>query len=327
MDAGQFRTIQPHFNGKCTQISGVIGAEDITIHPETGIAYISSFDRRAAAKGDNPIGRIYAYDLNTVHSKPVVLSHNLNHVLHPHGISLYASKDGPATLFVVNHAEGLHTIEVFLLMNGKMAHQKTLHDPVVRSPNDIVAVGPDKFYVTNDHKYTSGLMRTLEDYGRLKLSSLVYYDGQSFREAASGFSYPNGVNVSKDGRKLYMTATTESVMYVFKRDIASGDLDILQKVQLDSGGDNIEIDTDGDIWIGAHPQLLKFVAHAANAANLSASQVLHLSTNRTEGKYKIDEIYLNDGKELSGSSVAVPFGKRLLIGSVFEPVMLDCMME
>ena len=45
--AGQFKTLEPHFAGSCREIGGVIGAEDITIHPRTGVAYLSAFDRRA----------------------------------------------------------------------------------------------------------------------------------------------------------------------------------------------------------------------------------------------------------------------------------------
>ena len=31
--AGQFKTIEPHFSGKCKAVGGVVGPEDITIHP------------------------------------------------------------------------------------------------------------------------------------------------------------------------------------------------------------------------------------------------------------------------------------------------------
>jgi hypothetical protein len=48
---GEFRTLTPHFDGTCTAVPGVVGAEDITIHPRTGIAYISSYDRRAVMAG------------------------------------------------------------------------------------------------------------------------------------------------------------------------------------------------------------------------------------------------------------------------------------
>ena len=43
---------------------GPVGPEDITIHPRTGVAYVSATDRRAMA-ADTPVpGAIYAYDLN-----------------------------------------------------------------------------------------------------------------------------------------------------------------------------------------------------------------------------------------------------------------------
>ena len=45
--AGQFKTIEPHFSGKCEAVAGVVGPEDITIHPKTGVAFVSACDRRA----------------------------------------------------------------------------------------------------------------------------------------------------------------------------------------------------------------------------------------------------------------------------------------
>jgi len=40
--------------------------------------------------------------------------------------------------------------------------------------------------------------------------------------------------------------------------------------------------------------------------------------------FGVEEVYLNDGTQLSGSSVAAPVNGRMLIGSVFEPFILDC---
>ena len=89
---------------------------------------------------------------------------------------------------------------------------------------------------------------------------------------------------------------------------------------------DIEIDTNGDVWIGAHPQLLKFIRHAADGSMLSPSQVLRVRQG-SQGSYVVEEIYLNDGRQLSGSSVAAVMAGRLLIGAVFEPRFLDCSLE
>ena len=326
MDAGQFKTIKPHFAGKCTQISGIVGAEDITIHPKTNVAYISAVDIRAALIDESTTGSIYRYDLKESKPALIKMSHDHTGGLLPHGISLYLDKNETGSLFVVNHARGQHTIEIFSLVDGRLEHQKTLSSPMIISPNDVLAVGPDRFYFTNDHKYRHGFMRTLEDYGRLELANLVYYDGEAFREVAADFAYPNGVNVSRDGKKLFMIATTELVLHIFNRDVDDGSLEIAETVELGSSGDNIEMAANGDIWIAAHPQILKFVAHAADASKLSPSQVLRVF-EKPDGKYQVEEIYLNDGKELSGSSVAAPYGKRFLIGAVFDSKFLDCTLD
>ena len=46
-DAGEFKEITPHFNGQVKTIAGVLSSEDITVHPQTAMAFISSDDRRA----------------------------------------------------------------------------------------------------------------------------------------------------------------------------------------------------------------------------------------------------------------------------------------
>jgi arylesterase/paraoxonase len=157
--AGQFKTLEPHFDGVCTPITGLVGPEDITIHPESGIAYISASDWRAVSQGKPANGGLYAYDLKSQDPHLIYLSTDAGNHFHPHGISLYVDENGLNSLFVVNHEDGRHRIEIFDLINGKLTHRKTVADPKLISPNDIVAVGPDKFYVSNDHRFTSGFKR------------------------------------------------------------------------------------------------------------------------------------------------------------------------
>lgn len=322
-DAGQFKNLQPHFSGTCIEVAGIWGPEDITIDPAKRIAYISSTDRWALGRGDEGRGAIFSYNLKHNQSKPLMLQHDFAGGFNPHGISLFVGEQGIEQLFVVNHVDGRHSIEVFQLAENDMIHLQTLQNPMMISPNDIVAVGLNQFYFTNDHGYATGVMRTFEEYGRLKMANLIYYDGSSYKEVASGFSYANGVNVSPDGERLYLAATTELALYVFKRDIPSGSLDLEEKLELGTGVDNIEIDINGDIWIGAHPQLLKFVGHTTDKSKLSPAQVLHIRQS-SNGDYAVEEIYLNSGKELSGSSVAAILEGRMLIGAVFENRFLDC---
>lgn len=323
-EAGQFKTINPHFAGTCSQIKGIIGAEDLTIHPKTGIAYISAHDRRAAIVGLKAKAGIYGYDLNQPSPSLILLTTGPTPDFAPHGLSLYVGDDGQDVLVVVNHAGGKHSIEVFNLIGGQLTHSRTIYDPMLISPNDILAVSPTQFYVTNDHGYESGLMRTVEDYGRLAASNVVYYDGSVFSEAASGFSYANGINISSDKKTVYLAAVTGRSIYVMDRDLVSGKLTVQKSIALGTGPDNIEIDAEGDLWVGSHPQLLTFISHAGDPQKLSPSQVLRLSPRNG---YAIEEVYLSRGEDLSASSVAAVKGKRLLIGPVFDPRILDCRMD
>lgn len=321
--AGQFKTIEPHFSGTCKMVGGVVGPEDITIHPGTGIAYVSGCDRRALQEGKPGSGAIYAYDLNAVTSEPVNLTPDADRDFRPHGIDLFVREGGPDVLFVINHQGGEHRIDIFELKDGVLAHRRSLTSPMLVSPNDIVGVGPEAFYVTNDHRYPSGWMRKVEDYLRLRGANVVYYDGSEFVEAASGIGYANGINVSPDGGLLYVCAITEGSLHVYDRDPVSGRLEHRDEVDLDTGVDNIEVDADGGLWIGAHPQLLTTAKHFKHRWTLSPSQVLHL-TPQAGGGYDVEEVYLDTGEQISASTVAAVRGNRLLIGAIFDSKFLDC---
>ena len=59
---GVFRTLEPHFAGRCSEVAGIPGPEDLTIHPRTGVAYVSACDRFALERGESPRGALYAFD-------------------------------------------------------------------------------------------------------------------------------------------------------------------------------------------------------------------------------------------------------------------------
>ena len=90
--------------------------------------------------------------------------------------------------------------------------------------------------------------------------------------------------------------------------------------------DIFEIDNDGNLWIGSHPKMLSFTRHAKDKINLSPSQVLRVSLDSSY-QYFYDEIYLNEGEELSGSSVGAIYKNNLLIGAVLTDHFLHCKLK
>lgn len=324
---GAFRRIQPHVAGTCHVVGGPIGPEDITIHPRTGVAYVSASDRRAVKAGHAAPGAIWAYDLNTPDAKPVNLTPHADARFQPHGISLWAGPDGRDALFVVNHpvdgdTPAANAIEIFDVTENGLLHRATLTDPLLVMPNDVVAVGLDRFYVTNTHAHPPGTMQTIETYLQMKGAQVIFYGPGGFRPAITDLVFPNGINASPDGRMLYVASTTGRNVRVYDRDPGSEALAFRGTVPLGSGPDNIEVDAAGNLWIAAHPKLLRVEAHRDDPTTLSPSQVLRVSPGG-----KVDEIYLDDGSTISGSSVAAVRGNRLLIGEIFDEGFLDCTLQ
>jgi arylesterase/paraoxonase len=328
--AGSFRTIEPHFAGSCKLVAGPVGAEDLTIHPRTGVAYVSASDRRAVAAGKPVPGAIYAYDTNAAEAAPVNVTPDAGVSFQPHGITLWSGAGGRDVLFAVNHPpDGLgfpaHTVEVFDVEPDRLVHRATLTDPRLIAPNDIVAVGPDRFYVTNTHGNRPGFWQTIETYLRLGQAKVLSYDERGFRPALEGLVFPNGINASRDGRTLYVASITLRSLLLYDRDPNDGTLEPAGDVFLDSSPDNIEVADDGSLWIGSHPQLLRVAAHLEDPSEIAPSQVLRVAP-KPEGGWDVREIYLSDGSEIAAASVAAPRGARLLIGQIFGAGFLDCTM-
>jgi len=321
--AGVFLTLEPKVAGLCKAVTGggIVGVEDLTIDPETKLAYLSGYDRRA---GGTKRGAVWAYDLNASDAQPIDLTAAaLPEGFLPHGISIFRGPDGRKTLFVINHANQKHAIEIFDVAGATLTHRRTVTGPELVSPNDIVGVGADAFYVTNDHANTSGLMRTAEDYLRLPLSSVKFFDGKKFSEALTGLGGSNGINVSADGHSLYVSAASERTVYVYDRDPQTNLLSKRAAVAVPGFADNIEVLGNGDLLLGLHSRILELLAHMRDASKPSPSHIMQLKPDG-KGSFAPETVYYNLGDEISGVSVGASAGKRLLIGAIFESKFLDC---
>jgi arylesterase/paraoxonase len=327
-DAGEFKEITPHFNGQVKTIAGVLSSEDITVHPQTAMAFISSDDRRAhwSVNNQSRQGAIYGFDLDSVNPRLMNLTEDFSQELNPHGIGWWMAENGDLSVFVVNHRRDGHFVEIFDYRGGKLVHRQSVSGALMHSPNDVLPVGSDTFYVTNDHGNSSVLGRMAEEYLQLARSYVLYYDGKNFRKVAKALAYANGINMSSDGQTVYVAATVGQKIYLYDRDLNTGDLSLRRTIAAGTGVDNIEIDQKGNLWIGCHPKLLTFVNYSKNPEVLSPSQVIKVE-NRVSGQYEIKEVYMSNGQPLSGSSVAAVFENTLLIGSVFDGRFLLCRLQ
>ena len=318
--SGSFKTIVNTFDGTSQKLDDVIGVEDITIDQTTGIAFLSSDDRWAKMLKKQPTkGNIYTLNLNDSTPYPLsITAYFADEDFHPHGISLYKTPEGRKMLFVVNHKQSENTIEIFEYKNDSLIHQKTVSDAQLVSPNDVVGVGENAFYCTNDHNEKASKWRSIKDLMTIGTGNVCYFDGQKMHSTSiKGIKYANGINASTDGKKLYLASTSGKKILFYDRDIMTGKLTQYAEWDTNSGVDNIELDTDGNLWVGCHPQMLKFISHAKDGNKLSPSEIIRIKM-LSNGQFEQKTIYINDGSEISASSVGAVYQNKLLIGPVFQ---------
>uniref|UniRef100_A0A3Q3LHN0 Paraoxonase n=1 Tax=Labrus bergylta TaxID=56723 RepID=A0A3Q3LHN0_9LABR len=298
------------------------GAEDITILRD-GLAFISTGLHYPGGPSfsDEP-GKLYILDL--LHPKPKPVELQIKGELdlssfNPHGISVYTDEaDDSVYLFVVNHPQYKSQVEIFKFVEeNTLVHLKTIIHPLLHSVNDIVAVGVESFYATNDHSFPNDALHLTVLLG-LRWCEVVYYSPNEVRMAASGFLSANGINISPDKRYIYVADSIGHDVQVFERKEGE-QLVFVKSVDLGSLCDNIEVDhRTGDLWLGCHPNGMKLFNY--NPKDPPGSEVILIKSIHSEQPV-VSQEYADNGKVIMASSVAARFEGKLLIGSVFHKAL------
>uniref|UniRef100_A0ABM5GNT2 Paraoxonase n=1 Tax=Pogona vitticeps TaxID=103695 RepID=A0ABM5GNT2_9SAUR len=306
----------------CHLIKGIeTGSEDIDILPN-GLAFISTGLKYPGMQSFAPdkSGQILLMDLNEENPQPVEMRISRGFDLasfNPHGISLYVDTDDTVYLFVVNHPQHKTVVERFKFMedDNSLLHLNTIKHELLPSVNDIVALGPDSFYATNDRYFPEPPLHYLEMFLGLTWTNVVYYSPKEVKEVAAGFKFANGINISPDGKYVYVADVMDRNIHVFEKH-ENRSLSLLKVLQLETLVDNISVDPDtGDIWVGCHPNGMKLFRY--DPENPPGSEVLRIQDILSE-KPTVTQVYVDDGSVIQGSSVATVYNQHLLIGTVFH---------
>lgn len=327
--SGLFTTIEPIPLANCQPVTGPIGAEDITIDAVNRLAYIGA-DNRAAYLIDGaptPInGGIWLLDLSQPDSLAVRLETGITGPFHPHGIALRNNERGEAIeLYVVNHPDSYqHEIVIFdIPAPGVLKLRRRVSYPEMISPNDLVVVGKDQFYVTNDHGSAhDSFMQKVEDYLALPFSSVSYFDGVKGHIVIDGLKMANGIAIAEDHQTLYVAETLGRQIIRYKRGESPLAWHYQDSVAIGNGVDNLEWDGKGALLTAGHPKLFDFLAHLNNPEKPAASEVVRIDVSGE--KMQAETLYRNNGEEISGSSVAAQLGETMLIGPVIDDHFIRC---
>lgn len=316
--SGVLHPLTPKLVDQCKRVTVFPGTEDVTIDPGLNLAFISAEDRRANPRVQ---GGIYAMSLDPEASVRKVSPDTFG-PFHTHGISLWRGSDGSRRLFAINHRDASSdAIEIFdVAADGALTHLETVVMPAGSTPNDLVAIGPRAFYVTDDHGYKTGPMATLETYFALPFSKVVYFDGTSWSTVAQGLKYANGINVSADGATIFVTEFAARDLRFYKRDAKSGALMLQKKVAVDFGPDNVEVARDGGLWVAGHDAVFAFLAHARDPKKISPSRVIRVNPETGDQA----TVFVDTTGVLNASSVGAVWDRTLIVGAVYDDHVMVC---
>ncbi|XP_046584022.1 serum paraoxonase/arylesterase 2-like isoform X2 [Haliotis rubra] len=327
-----------HYPGPCHQVEGIgFGSEDMHMLPD-GRTFITSGFRMAGSgpsfekfyKQNKVKGRIYLFNMKNprkvVQEMTLTSTENFDKDrLQPHGISAWEDKDtGRVYLFVVNHErDGREKVEKFLVSfdTVSLQHMKSYHgDTTFKNLNDLVATSEDSFYYTNFLYSDSTVGKILENLSMMPWANVGYFDGTAYRIVTDRLKMANGIQMSGDGRLIYVTASLSRDLRIYDRS-KDNSLQLKEVYPLYSTPDNVMVDHDtGHLYVALHPINYLAFAHFTDPVNKSPSQVLQIKL-KDGSVSSVTELFIDDGNLISASTVATVFNKKMLVGSFLDTLV------
>ncbi|KAI0215524.1 Serum paraoxonase/arylesterase 1 [Lamellibrachia satsuma] len=296
------------------------GSEDIQVLPN-GLAFITSgydaqdrgdvllFDFKKPRRGAQALDIVGDLDRST---------------FSPVGLSIWRNYNSNVIYIFVVNARGdisKDTVEKFHFdeKRRKLYHLRTYRDPTMMHIDDIVATGEDSFYFTNYMKFDL----KVEFQRHLTLGSVGFYDGIRGHILLAGRNFPSGINTSPDGKYVYLAETGGKRISVYIRE-SDNTLTLTQVVPLGTFVDNIDVDVvTGNVLVTGYPDAVMMLDYMLPPHTaIAPSKVLRLPLSEDSRVTDIAEVYSNDGRPISGTTVAVHYRRYMLVGSMFTKLLL-----
>jgi arylesterase/paraoxonase len=317
---GVFSSAKTGFLGSCKVIGNVPGVQDA--EAANGMVFVSV----SSARGPAPADGIYALPLagGALHKLSGAPSD-----FHPRGIGLYRTPDGKGLfLMAVNRRSGgQFSIDSFEVANPGTAPmlvpQGMIEGGQLINPQDVAAVGPGAFYVTNGTASKNPLIHLTQTYGIFPGGNVLYFNGMFFKQVADGLYGTRSLVLTQGGTHLVVGGLLSRSLTTFSRQPFTGELTEAGTMTVGTGPERLSVDAQGQLLLASHANLADWRAFNADAHRRAPSQIFRVSLSGGVPQ-ETEQLYGNDGQEIAGASVAVSVGKRLLIGSSLDNRLLDC---
>lgn len=315
----------------------IVGVEDIAFDSKAGTVFLSAYDRRLVDKQEEGPevtvrGGIYSFNIQVLNDRPSTLTPAKlttdipEGKFLPHGIS-FSRFINRRKLVAVNrvYKDGLPPdldpeIREFG-WDGKALSEGEVFNPImICHPND-VDVYWNGFFVTNDRGYCRTELSPWEQFW--DESGTVYrHRSGEFKIVATDLPFPNGVAVVKrrGGDLLAVSLTQADQIRLY--DIASGEL--YREIDVPGAPDNLAVDEEGNIYFTVFPNILDFFFYTKDMFLVKKTPTGVFRIFAQSDWHTIQLLYHDNGKVISGATVAQPAWDYLLVGAAWDDNIAAC---
>lgn len=232
-------------------------------------------------EGEIPSARLYVYDYAQWKASDAsgadtlkeitLVDYNAGADFHTLGMA-YDGKT--STLFVANHAQGGHRVELFKLDTDELTatHMRSISHPLINIPNALHLINSNEFYVTNDHYITTRTLRWLslmETYLGPPGGSVVHVklDGDKVdAKLVARVPFANGIEILNK-TTVAVSASSRAAVYLYTLQDENDYTSLIYTAQIPVPfiPDNLSLSKDGRLLIAGHP-------HAAIEAKYAATR-------------------------------------------------------
>ncbi|KAL7622500.1 hypothetical protein AAE478_008007 [Parahypoxylon ruwenzoriense] len=252
-------------------IQDTVACEDLHYHETSGMLYSACGGDMAKAAGwfpgsgtldhpENPgYGTLVVIDPKTMESRKLTLT-GFEGPFVAHGVSLYSPPSDLKTVyvFVINHLpnplwtatssaepKAASRVELFVHSVGSdtAKHLRSISHPLIRTPNDVLALSEREFFITNDHHYREGFMRLVEDVGHFPWTETVHVrldsdDNVTATVSLATFGTNNGLGWGPNQQILVSDATGGNIYFAEAQGGDSKTLSVSHSIGADGIVDN-----------------------------------------------------------------------------------------
>ncbi|KUI69651.1 Serum paraoxonase/arylesterase 1 [Cytospora mali] len=352
------------YPGDLVTIKDTTHCEDIHYYPLTNTLFTACEDVSAtrfawfpplayyddASMAWNSKGSIHTIDPETKTSKRLQFE-NFDGPFITHGIDVLADLERPegeaVYIFAVNHVPNeafyprsggssdvdpattpkvASRIEVFhhVIGSDSVNYVRTIAHPSIKTPNDIYAVSPTEIYVTNDHYYLEGYLRTIEEFWPgAKWSNVIHAtvseDGSVQADVAlDKLHNPNGMAHGPNKDDILVSSAIGGHLWVGKLQSVEKTIAVEGNIDIDSTTDNPSYfsdpysDVGGDASGYIMPGLTRGIdlgKYGQDPLGKEGSMVWYVTPSKnTTGTWDKKLLWEDDGSKIRNAAAAVLIG-------------------